>query len=99
MRCGVYLFVDVQDVAVLPDVKSPAFGDLALFVNHAVCLGHCFSRVAQDGIVSLQCFSIFQVGCRIVATSGEISHVEVVEPRAFGGRQFYFVVTQQGDGQ
>ena len=99
MRCGVHVFVDVQDVTVLPDVKSPAFGDLSLFVNHAVCLGHCFPRVAQNGVVQLQCFSIFHVGCWIVTTGGEVGHIEVVQPRAFGGGKFYFVVAQQGDGQ
>ena len=51
---GFHRLIDRFDDAVFVDVKSPAFGKLAAFVDDAVGPGHFLTRIAEDGIIEIQ---------------------------------------------
>ena len=44
------LLINIDDPAVLADVKSPSFGPEPDTVHHTVCPGHLFVSIAEDRI-------------------------------------------------
>ena len=68
--------VDVQDLSILTDVKSPPLGNESRAMDNAVFGSHFPTGVAQNGIVDLQLLSELRVSLHVVTAGCEIFHVK-----------------------
>ena len=76
---GIDFLVDLQNLAVLANVKCPPMREWPKGGHHAVFLGRLFRRVAEDGVVRLNRLCKVDVALLAVsgiATGGEVGDVE-----------------------
>ena len=67
------------DLAILANIKRPAFRDGPTFMHHTVCLGHLFSRIAEDGIVDTKRLSKSFVLFRSICAGSKVGDIGVLE--------------------
>jgi hypothetical protein len=51
---GIHAFVDVQDLAILTDVKRPALGKWASQPYHAKGLGDLLARITENWVIQIE---------------------------------------------
>jgi len=78
-RCGFDLAVNVEDLAILGNVKRPAFRDGSSFMYHSVRLGDFLTWIAEDGIVNTKRFSESFVVLRSICAGGKVGDIGVLE--------------------
>ena len=77
--CGFDLAIHVQDLAILPNVKRPAFSNRSPLVNYAIGLSDFLSRIAEDGVVDPERFSEALVLFRGICAGGKVGDIGILE--------------------
>ena len=81
---GLYVLVDVENFAVLADVKRPPVGKAALFVEHAVIVGGFLVGVAENRKVEIERFGEFLIYVGRIDAGRKIGDLEL--PQIFATR-------------
>jgi hypothetical protein len=71
--------VNVKNLAILANIKRPAFRDRSSFMDHTVRLGDSLSRIAEDGIVDAKRFSESFVLFRSICAGGKVGDTGVLK--------------------
>ena len=95
---GFHLVVDEEDFPVLADIERPARSHLSIAGSGAVRLGDGATRIAQDRVIGTERFRKLLVCFRVVATGGEIGHVELADIITALTERFAFCRSATGDG-
>jgi hypothetical protein len=71
--------VNVKNLAILANIKRPAFRDGSTFMDHTVSLGDFLSWIAEDGIVDAKRFGESLVLFRTICAGGKVGDMGVLE--------------------